>query len=137
VLFVSGSRALPVHVVTRLLPAIFVLQMLSLLAMETIEQLAVYGHPLGGTLWLGGPIVASLLMHAAIAIVVAFGVASSLSWLAEQVVRLARVLCRWLLPKRKFLPAVALKVHPLSSAEQLFRCAQLAQRGPPTPAVPS
>jgi hypothetical protein len=131
----ARSRALPVGIVTQLLPAIFVLQMLSLLAMETIEQVVVFGHPLGGALWLGGPIIASLLTHGIMTIVIAFAVASGLTRLAEQVVRVARRLYLCLLPARKRLPAAALKAHPLSSAEQLLRSAQLAQRGPPAPAV--
>jgi hypothetical protein len=46
-----------------LLPAIFALQLLSLFAMETVEQIVTAGHPLGGFIWLGGPVVVSIAMH--------------------------------------------------------------------------
>lgn len=54
-----GSRSL-----WEMLPSIFVMQMAVLFAMETLEQIAIAGHLLGGTVWLGGPIAASALIHA-------------------------------------------------------------------------
>lgn len=48
-----------------LVPAVLSMQLFALFAMETLEQLAVYGHPLGGTVWLGGPVVVSLVLHLA------------------------------------------------------------------------
>lgn len=50
--------------VVTLLPATFVVQLGVLAAMETLEQIVVYGHALGGTIWLGGPAIFSLLVHA-------------------------------------------------------------------------
>lgn len=44
-------------------PAVFVLQLVTLFAMETLEQIAVTGHVLGPAIWLGGPIAFSLLLH--------------------------------------------------------------------------
>lgn len=49
----------------RLLPLIFAAQLGVLWTMETLEQAVVAGHPLGGTIWLGGPILISLAAHAA------------------------------------------------------------------------
>ncbi len=49
----------------RLLPIVYVVQLMVLFAMETVEQVVVAGHPLGGTVWLGGPPVVSLAVHAA------------------------------------------------------------------------
>ena len=66
---VLAGRALPRRIVA-LLPAIFLLQILALYAMETAEQLAVCGHLLGPWVWLGGPPSVSLAAHA----VVCFGV---------------------------------------------------------------
>jgi hypothetical protein len=43
--------------VLRLLPLVFAIQMLVLYCMETSEQIAVVGHPLGGMIWLGGPVL--------------------------------------------------------------------------------
>jgi len=49
--------------VGKLLPAIFTAQIALLYVMETLEQFAVAGHALGGTIWLGGPPPASLAAH--------------------------------------------------------------------------
>jgi hypothetical protein len=46
------------------MPLVLGLQLLSLFAMESIEQLAFGGRLLGGTVWLGGPIAFSLITHA-------------------------------------------------------------------------
>jgi hypothetical protein len=47
-----------------LLPAIFVVQLVVLFVMETCEQIVLCGGVLGPAVWLGGPIAASLAMHA-------------------------------------------------------------------------
>jgi hypothetical protein len=47
----------------RLIPTIFLMQLVALWTMETLEQVAVYGHTFGGTLWLGGPVLVSLVFH--------------------------------------------------------------------------
>jgi hypothetical protein len=70
----------------RLFPSIFGLQIGVLFAMETLEQIAVDGHTLGGTIWLGGPIAVSLAIHAVVGIVVALTLARTLQWLARRVV---------------------------------------------------
>ncbi len=44
-------------------PAIFGAQLGALFAMETLEQIAVAGHPLGGALWLGAPVGVALALH--------------------------------------------------------------------------
>ncbi len=46
------------------LPYVFGMQLAALFLMESAEQLAVGGRLLGGTAWLGGPILFSLLAHA-------------------------------------------------------------------------
>jgi hypothetical protein len=47
-------------------PLVFALQMAALFAMESSEQLLAVGKLLGGTAWLGGPVLASLVTHALI-----------------------------------------------------------------------
>jgi hypothetical protein len=79
----------------RLLPAAFALQICALFAMETAEQFAVYGHGLGGIVWLGGPAAMSLGAHLVACVAVAYGIA-----------RLVRALAR----------AAALVLNLLSSA---------------------
>ncbi len=55
----------------RALPFAFALQLGVLYTMETLEQLAVRGHLLGGTIWLGGPAPIALLVHAVACVCVA------------------------------------------------------------------
>jgi cytochrome bd-type quinol oxidase subunit 2 len=77
--FVRRARAIldaraPLRGAAVLLPAIFGLQMAVLYAMETGEQLAVWRHAFGPTLWLGGPPPIAIAIHAAVctAVVCAF-----------------------------------------------------------------
>lgn len=77
----SDDRALP-----QLLPAIFALQMVVLWSMETWEQIVVAGHPLGGTIWLGGPLAISLLLHAGGCLAVTCALARALRWSARRLV---------------------------------------------------
>lgn len=48
------------------LPYVFAMQLCALFAMESVEQLTFGGRLLGGTVWLGGPVLLSLLVHAGI-----------------------------------------------------------------------
>ncbi len=75
----------------RLLPCIFGVQLLALYAMETVEQIAVFGHAVGGTLWLGGPAWASLLGHAAACVAVWYAARQTVRVLAQATLRALRV----------------------------------------------
>lgn len=81
-----GARSLP-----RMLPAIFAMQIAALFAMESFEQIAVYGHASVGMLWLGGPVLFSLLLHAVGCVLTTFGLARLLRAAIRGVVRI--VLC--------------------------------------------
>jgi len=70
----------------RLMPGIFALQLLVLWSMETLEQIVVAGHPLGGTLWLGGPVLISLIFHAAGCLAATWLLARTLRWSAKTIV---------------------------------------------------
>ena len=72
--------------------AIFVVQIVALWAMETVEQYAVFGHGFGGTIWLGGPVALSLVMHAAVCVVTAFSARFILRALEPRAVRLLRAM---------------------------------------------
>jgi hypothetical protein len=94
--FVRRARAIlsgraPLRGVAALLPAIFGLQMAVLYAMETGEQLAVWHHALGPTLWLGGPPPISLTIHAAVCIGVGLGFVRSRRRLAATALRVIRL----------------------------------------------
>ena len=70
-----------------MLPAILTMQMLALFMMETTEQFVVFGHPLGGTIWLGGPVIVSLAIHAFCGVVCVFSLSSALRALAAGIAR--------------------------------------------------
>jgi hypothetical protein len=74
----------------RMLPSIFVMQMSALFAMETLEQIAIAGHPFGGTMWLGGPIAFSLVFHLISCLLFAWTLSRALDWSARSVVRVVR-----------------------------------------------
>jgi|SRR5579872_2510434 len=77
--------------VTRLVPFIWLAQILVLYLMETTEQQVVYGHVLGGTLWLGGPAAVSLTAHAAICALVTASAARVLRAFADATVQLVQI----------------------------------------------
>lgn len=74
-----------------LLPRIFAAQLAVLFSMETLEQIAVAGHPLGGALWLGAPVLISLLVHAAGSIVTTWWLFRVLNWSAKSIARAVRL----------------------------------------------
>jgi hypothetical protein len=85
----ASSEALRADI-GRLLPALFATQLSVLFAMETAEQIVVAGHPLGGTIWLGGPIWFSLAVHACAGVAVAFALACTICACARTTVRVLR-----------------------------------------------
>jgi hypothetical protein len=85
-----SAFALDARSVVKLLPAVFALQIVILFSMETLEQLFVYGHVLGPLVWLGGPVLVSLLAHAFACALVTFTLARVLRKCAAAVFTLAR-----------------------------------------------
>jgi hypothetical protein len=88
---VLAGRALPRRIAP-LLPIVFGLQMTALWAMETTEQLALYGHVIAPEVWLGGPPAYSLAIHGLICAVVTFIVARSLRRLAVTALRVIELI---------------------------------------------
>ena len=78
----------------RLLPAIFAVQLLVLFAMETTEQIVLRGGVLGWSVWLGGPIVASLSIHAATCIAFTWIFMRSARRLAKTTLQVLRIMRR-------------------------------------------
>jgi hypothetical protein len=76
--------------VGRLLPYIVAAQLTVLYAMETVEQVVVAGHVMGGTVWLGGPIWFSLGVHALVGTAVAYGLARLACACAQTTLRVLR-----------------------------------------------
>jgi hypothetical protein len=115
-----------------LLPAIFALQIVVLFSMETAEQFAVWGHGLGGTIWLGGPVTVSLTAHAVVCVVVTLAVARairSLASVALRVIRLMRVLAT-LLPQKQS-PKVGICQTAVVWSWTAFAPRSLGERAPP------
>lgn len=77
---------------TALFPAIFVLQLLTLYVMETVEQILVFGHPFAPTVWLGAPLPMSLAVHGAIGLVTTYAVVRSRRSLAATTLRVIRLI---------------------------------------------
>ena len=73
----------------RILPSIFSLQLALLFLIESIEQRVVYGHFLGGALWLGAPILIALAVHALFTVGTALLVAVTLREFARRAPALA------------------------------------------------
>jgi hypothetical protein len=130
-LWLSASRALVPHDIPPLLPTVFALQIPTLFAMETIEQIVVYGRPLGGTLWLGGPIVAALFLHALVAAMCALLVARGLSALAKTLLRAVALVFSWFLHRLSTRPAFVFHSQPLRQTAHVFSLTHTGERGPP------
>ncbi len=64
--FADIARGIGTRSTARDLPCLFAMQLAVLFLMESTEQLVVGGTLLGGTAWLGGPVLFSLAMHALI-----------------------------------------------------------------------
>jgi hypothetical protein len=123
----SSDRHLP-----KLLPAVFALQLAVLWSMETLEQIVVAGHPLAGTIWLGGPVLFSLLAHALGCVVLTWALARTVRWSAQTIVEVVALICELLCgiasahvaPRRRALELAAHRfLEPL--------LARLTARAPP------
>jgi hypothetical protein len=81
----------PPRPLTRFVPAIFAVQLLTLFGMESTEQLITHGHLLGPQIWLGGPPPFSLAVHAVVCLAVSAWMARSARRLAETTLRVLRL----------------------------------------------
>jgi len=118
--------------VARLLPATFALQIFALFSMETVEQHAIYGHGLGGTVWLGGPALVSLATHAAVCAGVFLVAAFSVRSLAAATARVIRAaLSRAAFPAHGA-PPIATRDREVSNLARLrFVLSSIGERAPP------
>lgn len=134
-LMYSMPRALSARCVLRVLPAIAVLQLGTLWAMETTEQTVVYGHPLGGLLWLGAPAAIAVLVHAIIGSASAFAVAAGLTLSARHLVRVIRSAIADLITLGRPRVLTGLRPRAVRVPDLHMRSARRCKRGPPTPAA--
>lgn len=127
-----SARAIDLRSAVSLYPAILVLQIAILFLMETLEQVAVYGHVIGPLIWLGGPVAVSLVTHAFVCL--------SVTLVLHRILRKCSVaiagIVRFVAGLFTVLPAHALRVVMLAS-RAAFRSAasplpcRIGERAPP------
>lgn len=114
-----------------LLPMTFAAQLIVLFSMESIEQIVVLGHPLGGAIWLGAPAIIALTVHAiicAIAFFIATRVMHELAWSALRVVRIIRAILTRAVGSGILVPRIFIVLHKQLEPE---RCTA-GERAPPS-----
>ena len=79
------------------LPYVYALQLSALFVMESGEQFVASGHLLGGTAWLGGPVLFSLLAHALIGATCLLALGSFMRALSRTFASLVRIVIRYVL----------------------------------------
>jgi len=128
----SASDSLTNRSLLAMLPAIFITQIGVLFAMETLEQFVVYGHGLGGFIWLGGPIAVSLAVHALFCIGSTLLVAKSLRAMTHTVVRLVRILRELTTLRARVTTSLLRTLHDLVAVRTLAPVVcRIGERAPP------
>jgi hypothetical protein len=117
-----------------LLPLTFVFQILTVFLMETTEQFAVLGHGLGGTIWLGAPILVSLALHAAACAIGAIVVAYAVRVLAATTLRIIRLVRALMAFPLRGTPSIARRcasIEYLNDSRPVL--CRIGERAPPLP----
>lgn len=120
----------------RLLPAILIAQLCVVFTMETCEQWFVYGHGLGGAIWLGAPAVIALAVHFVGGAAIAVVLARLLGALAAHVAHAVRSISVFFARRQPNVPARckrALDASFVRVVAPILR--KLAGRAPPIPSV--
>jgi len=126
-----SSHVLRMRSVAPFTPAAFGMQMLVLFSMESVEQVAVHGHMLGGALWLGGPVVTSLAVHVVFCIATAYALTKAIHGFARTAVRIAWLIQAQLISAST--DALVLRRADTTSPARaaLIHCG-IGERAPPT-----
>jgi hypothetical protein len=128
------AMALSLRRLLGMVPLLFIVQIAMLWTMETIEQHVVAGHGLGPMIWLGGPIVASVTIHALFCVGAALLARRILIVVEPRAIRVVRAILALLL--RAFgSSARSLQLYrreiPASILSPTLR--HISERGPPQP----
>jgi hypothetical protein len=119
-----------------LLPTALALQMLVLYVMETSEQLVVWHHTLGPTVWLGAPAPISIALHALVCVGVVLAVRRSRRVLAATTLRvIALIQAIATLPVKLEKPLPAHRAAPLQIKVLLPVLSAVGVRAPPVTAL--
>jgi hypothetical protein len=128
---ILAERALPCGWFS-LLPLIFGLQIATLFVMETAEQLVAFGHVIGPMTWLGGPVPASIAVHALVSIAVTVAIARSRRTLAATALRVIRLISALAtFPVRGIAPVAARRFVSLSYRKLSPVLCAIGERAPP------
>jgi hypothetical protein len=130
----DAATSIATHPPLRDVPAVFAMQLVALFAMESSEQLLFGGKLLGGTAWLGGPVLFSLGLHALLALACTFllgwtmrGIAAAFaSFVVSAIACIAITLPREgsaMIRRRRDVPAFARPQSP--------HARQIGERAPP------
>lgn len=132
----TAAAAIDGPALWRLLPWIFVIQIATLFAMESTEQIVVYGHLLGGTIWLGGPILFALALHAIFCVTLSLLLAMTLRAFAASITRFVEALLRILSTFEPHRPGIArLRSRPTFFRPSRPTLCRLGERAPPIPTI--
>jgi hypothetical protein len=127
-LFQTSRRALDVTPAI-LLAIAFPLQLGVLCTMESLEQLAVAGHELGGSVWMGAPAGIAIAFHALVCLVVASIAFASVRSLAAVTVRLVQ---RFTV-RRRSVSRLVLRTRARGAARHVYTpvLCRIGERAPP------
>lgn len=127
-----AAAALDTRGLARLLPWIFASQIVALFSMESIEQTIVFGHLLGGTIWLGAPVLVALAVHAVFCVGLSLLLAAMLRASAASLTHLIEALIRFFSryePRRLATPH--LRRRAISVRHSQPTLCRLGERAPP------
>ncbi len=116
----------------RLLPIAFALQILVLYLMESCEQVTVWGHLAGGTIWLGGPVLVSLCVHAVTCALVGALAARVVKVMARTTLQVLRIIRAWFTRPARPSRTPARRARETVAFARFFRvCSGVGERAPP------
>lgn len=113
-------------------PLIFVLQLVVLFVMENAEQLVVYGHTLGGAIWLDGPVAISLLVNALVCVLFTCAAVWLVRALADATVQFVKLVLVFATLRERGMQSRYLVYRPKMTFGQSVRAlCRIGERAPP------
>lgn len=114
------------------MPLIMCVQLMAQFWMQRAEQIVVYGHPLGGAVWLDGPVAISLAFQALSCIVVTLGAMWLVRALAAATVQFVRLVLSFATLCERGIKSRYLTYRPKVTFGQCVRAlCRIGERAPP------